>query len=86
MYGALEVEKYAIKHESKGLGNSMKYIERPPKGAEVMRKKKIIEHGVLKRYDTEYKMGFLSPRTHNIPTDKKHHAGRPYAKVPFGEW
>ena len=61
MYGGLEVEKYAIKHKSKGLGDK-KYIKPAPKGDESPRKKKIIDQdGALKRYPTEYKMGYLEP-------------------------
>jgi hypothetical protein len=61
MYGALELEKNAIKFKPTTLGDK-KYIEPAPKGAEELRKKKAVEHGVLKRYDTEYKQGFLEPQ------------------------
>ena len=60
MYGALEVEKYAIKHSSKGLG-SKRFIQPAPKGAEEPKKKKTIEHGVLKKYPTVYKTEYLEP-------------------------
>lgn len=80
MYGPLEVEKYAIKHQSKGLGDK-KFIQPAPKGAEHMRKKKIIEHGVLKRYDTEYKQGFLEPNTHK---QFENFAGKPVKRQEFG--
>jgi hypothetical protein len=82
MYGALEVEKYAIKHVSKGLG-SKRYVEPAPKGSEEPRKKKVIIHGVLKRYDTEYKMGYLEPK------DLKQtsvFAGKPNKHFEFGAW
>lgn len=80
MYGPLEVEKYAIKHTSKGLGDK-RYVQPAPKGDENPRKKKVIEHGVLKRYDTEYKMGYLEPQQQK---QYDHFAGKPYKKQDFG--
>ena len=80
MYGALEVEKYAVKHVSKGLGDR-RYVQPAPKGDENPRKRKVIEHGVLKRYDTEYKMGYLEPATLK---QYKAYAGKPVKKQEFG--
>jgi hypothetical protein len=80
MYGPLEVEKYAIKYIPKTLGDK-KYIQPAPKGAENPRKKKVIEHGVLKRYDTEYKQGFLEPQTQK---QYDQFAGKPVKRQEFG--
>jgi len=81
MYVGLEVEKYAIKHKSKGLGDK-KYIKPAPKGDESPRKKKIIDQdGALKRYPTEYKMGYLEPASLK---QYENYAGKPYKRMEFG--
>ena len=77
MYGALEMSAYAVKHPQVNTGKDP--IERPPKGAEEMKKKRMTG---LKRYPTEYKQGYLDPRAHD-KTDI--YAGKPLKYTPIGE-
>ena len=76
-YGALEMEAYAIKHpvpiSTKG------YIEKPPKGAEFMKSKRLTE---LKRYDTTYKQEYLEPANQVVGED---FAGLPLKVTNIGQ-
>ena len=76
MYGALEMSAYAVKIPQKNTGKDP--IERPPKGSEDMKAKRMTG---LKRYPTEYKEGYLNPEAHDKTNQ---HAGKPLKYTPIG--
>ena len=61
-YGALELQKYAIKDPQPSIA-SKGQIERPPKGAENATKPRP-EAGPFKAYPTTYKQEYLEPAGH----------------------
>ena len=76
MYGALELSAYAVKHPNPNIGRDP--IEKPPKGAEFMKDKKITG---LRRYPTEYKQAYLEPESHDKTNS---YAGKPLKYTPIG--
>ena len=84
MYGALEMTSWACKYrpsEAIQALNDKGKIEKPPKGAEKTKVKKIT-HAEYKPYPTEYKEGYIKPSSFEVPD---HHAGRPLKHTPIGE-